>query len=112
MFTGIAVAVGSSAAAPWKFGLILLAAVNVAVFHDGPYRTVEAWDLHVRAPWGGAPLRCCPPSHGPACWRQDGSLLMFEHPVPGTHWHNACVPMNGFHEWHVTRSETFFPSLR
>lgn len=52
MFTGIAVAVGSSAAAPWKFGLILLAGVNVAVFHDGPYRTVEAWDLHVRAPWG------------------------------------------------------------
>lgn len=44
MFTGIARAVGLSAAAPWKLGLILLAGMNIAVFHFGIYRSVARWD--------------------------------------------------------------------
>lgn len=44
MFAGIARQAGLSAAAPWKFGLILMAAVNIAVFHRGIYRSVSAWD--------------------------------------------------------------------
>jgi hypothetical protein len=50
MFTAIALSVSSSPAAPWKFGLIAIAAVNIAVFHTGVYRTVHAWDLHARPP--------------------------------------------------------------
>jgi hypothetical protein len=50
MFTGIALSVGSSAAAPWKFGLIAIAGVNIAIFHTGVYRTVEEWDLHAPTP--------------------------------------------------------------
>jgi hypothetical protein len=41
---GIARQAGLSAAAPWKFGLILLAAVNIAAFHFGIYRSVQRWD--------------------------------------------------------------------
>ncbi|MCX5581190.1 hypothetical protein [Kaistia terrae] len=37
MFAGIARQAGFSAAAPWKFGLILLAGANIAVFHFGIY---------------------------------------------------------------------------
>lgn len=44
-------AVASSAAAPWKFGVLLLAGLNAAVFHVSVYRTVGGWDLHVQAPW-------------------------------------------------------------
>ncbi|RAH96776.1 hypothetical protein DLJ53_31430 [Acuticoccus sediminis] len=47
MFSGIALAVGQSAAAPWKLGLILLGALNIAVFHRGIHRSVASWD---RAP--------------------------------------------------------------
>jgi hypothetical protein len=50
MFTGIALSVATSPAAPWKFGLIALAGVNILVFHAGVYRTVKEWDLHVRPP--------------------------------------------------------------
>lgn len=44
MFAGIAVSIGQSAAAPWKLGLILLAGLNIAVFHGGVYRSIEQWD--------------------------------------------------------------------
>jgi len=44
MFTGVAVAVGQSAAAPWKLGLLLLAGLNIVLFHRGIYRIVDAWD--------------------------------------------------------------------
>lgn len=44
MFVGIAVSVAASWAAPWKFGLIALAAVNILVFHKGVYRGVASWD--------------------------------------------------------------------
>jgi hypothetical protein len=50
MFTGIALSIGSSAAAPWKLGLIVIAGVNIAIFHTGVYRTVDVWDLHVWTP--------------------------------------------------------------
>lgn len=50
MFSGIARSVGLSDAAPWKFGLILLAGVNIAVFHCGIYRSVARWDRAARPP--------------------------------------------------------------
>lgn len=50
MLTGIAVSVGASSAAPWKFGLILFAGINILIFHCGIYRTVGRWDLHAPAP--------------------------------------------------------------
>jgi hypothetical protein len=50
MFTAIALSVSSSPSAPWKFGLIVIAGVNIAVFHFGVYRTVDGWDLHARPP--------------------------------------------------------------
>lgn len=50
MFAAIARQVGLSAAAPWKFGLILLAAINIAVFHFGIYRSVHDWDRYQKPP--------------------------------------------------------------
>jgi hypothetical protein len=50
MFAGIALTVVSSAAAPWKFGLIAIAGLNIVVFHRGIYRTVARWDLHAPSP--------------------------------------------------------------
>ena len=38
-----ATAVAGSAAAPWKLGLLLLAGVNVLLFHRGVYRSVDTW---------------------------------------------------------------------
>jgi hypothetical protein len=35
--------VAASGAAPWKFGLLLLAVLNVPVFHCGIYRSVGRW---------------------------------------------------------------------
>lgn len=50
LFSGIAVAVASSPAAPWKFGLIALAGLNILLFHTGAYRGVSKWDLHAPTP--------------------------------------------------------------
>jgi hypothetical protein len=50
MFTAIAASVTTSAAAAWKFGLIAVAGLNIAVFHTGVYRSVGAWDLGSRTP--------------------------------------------------------------
>lgn len=44
MFLGIARAVGFSAAAPWKLGLIVVAGANILVFHFGIYRSVLVWN--------------------------------------------------------------------
>ncbi|MDE4618584.1 hypothetical protein [Sinorhizobium meliloti] len=38
-----ATVIASAGAAPWKFGLLVLAGVNVAVFHGGIYRSVDNW---------------------------------------------------------------------
>lgn len=35
--------VAAADAAPWKFGLLILACLNVLVFHIGIYRRVDAW---------------------------------------------------------------------
>jgi len=50
MFCGIATSVVASPAAPWKFGLIGLAGVNIAIFHFGIYRQVDAWNLSKPSP--------------------------------------------------------------
>ncbi|MBD2872783.1 hypothetical protein IDH41_29905 [Paenibacillus sp. IB182493] len=50
LFTASALGVGLSAAAPWKLGLIVIAGVNIVIFHCGVYKTVERWDLHIQAP--------------------------------------------------------------
>jgi len=52
MFIANASAVISSPAAPWKFGLIALAGINILVFHTGAYRSVSSWDLHAHTPIG------------------------------------------------------------
>jgi len=38
-----ATVVAGSAAAPWKFGLLLVAGLNVLVFHRGVYVRVDEW---------------------------------------------------------------------
>lgn len=49
IITGIALlssqatVVAGTGAAPWKFGLLLLACLNVLVFHGGIYRRVNEW---------------------------------------------------------------------
>lgn len=35
--------VAAAGAAPWKFGLLVLACLNVLVFHSGIYRRVDEW---------------------------------------------------------------------
>ncbi|KAF3470044.1 DUF6644 family protein [Streptomyces sp. Tu 3180] len=50
MFISGAVAVGNSGAAPWKLGLLIVAGINVAVFHWGTYRGVNAWDIDIPTP--------------------------------------------------------------
>lgn len=49
VITGIALlsaqatVVAGTGAAPWKFGLLILACLNVLVFHYGIYRRADAW---------------------------------------------------------------------
>lgn len=43
LFSAQAVGVAGSGAAPWKLGLLLLAGLNVLVFHRGVYRRVDGW---------------------------------------------------------------------
>ncbi|POA82313.1 hypothetical protein C1882_22595 [Pseudomonas sp. FW305-E2] len=45
-----ATVVAAAEAAPWKFGLIAVAGINVLVFHKGIYRTVADWDVHALPP--------------------------------------------------------------
>ena len=45
-----ATAVAGSAAAPWKLGLLLMAGLNVLVFHRGVYRRVDQWANAAVAP--------------------------------------------------------------
>lgn len=45
-----ATVVAAAGAAPWKLGLIVVAGINVLVFHKGIYRTVADWDLHALTP--------------------------------------------------------------
>lgn len=50
MFSGVALTVGTSSAAPWKLGLIILAGLNIAAFHAGVYRSVRNWDIDASPP--------------------------------------------------------------
>jgi hypothetical protein len=50
LFVSGAVAVGNSGAAPWKLGLLIIAGINIAVFHQGAYRRVDDWDIDVPTP--------------------------------------------------------------
>jgi hypothetical protein len=50
LFSASAVGVSASRAAPWKLGLILIAGMNVAIFHRGAYRRVEQWNHAARTP--------------------------------------------------------------
>ncbi|WP_076511920.1 hypothetical protein [Pseudacidovorax sp. RU35E] len=45
-----ATVVAGAGAAPWKFGLLLVACVNVLVFHNGVYRRVGEWNNAASAP--------------------------------------------------------------
>jgi hypothetical protein len=45
-----ATVVAGTGAAPWKFGLLALACLNVPVFHYGIYRRVENWNNAVETP--------------------------------------------------------------
>lgn len=38
-----ATVVASAGAAPWKFGLLIVAGLNALVFHHGIYRSVDGW---------------------------------------------------------------------
>jgi hypothetical protein len=38
-----ATVVANTGAAPWKFGLLILAGLNVPIFHYGVYRRVDEW---------------------------------------------------------------------
>lgn len=42
--------VAAAGAAPWKLGLIIVAGINVLVFHKGIYRTVADWDIQAPVP--------------------------------------------------------------
>lgn len=50
LFAAVARSVGESAAAPWKFGLIGVAALNILVFHFGIYRHAAHWDESAHPP--------------------------------------------------------------
>ncbi|EKJ94927.1 transmembrane protein [Bradyrhizobium lupini HPC(L)] len=45
-----ATVVAGTGAAPWKFGLLVLACLNVLVFHCGIYRRVDGWNDARTAP--------------------------------------------------------------
>jgi hypothetical protein len=50
MFAAIALSVVASPAAPWKFGLIGVAGLNILVFHFGIYQSVAEWDKGCATP--------------------------------------------------------------
>lgn len=43
--------VATAGAAPWKLGLIVVAGINVLVFHQGVYRKVADWDVQAPVPF-------------------------------------------------------------
>lgn len=50
LFSAQAVGVAGSGAAPWKLGLLLVAGLNVLVFHRGVFRRVADWADASRTP--------------------------------------------------------------
>jgi hypothetical protein len=47
-----AIATAGAGTAPWKLGLLLVAGLNVLVFHRGVYRRVDGWAEATRTPIG------------------------------------------------------------
>lgn len=45
MFLSSATLIADRGSAPWKLGLIVLAGLNILVFHRGTYRRVAHWDV-------------------------------------------------------------------
>lgn len=54
MFLPGANVVAERGSAPWKLGLLLIAGLNILIFHRRTYRSVSGWDLGVPTP---APAR-------------------------------------------------------
>jgi hypothetical protein len=50
MFAGVAQSVGTSGAGALKLSLLVVAALNILLFHRGVYRGVASWDVDVPAP--------------------------------------------------------------
>ncbi|AQP46450.1 hypothetical protein BW730_01645 [Tessaracoccus aquimaris] len=50
LFSAQAVGVAGSGAAPWKLGLLLVAGLNVLIFHRGVYPRVDEWAEAARTP--------------------------------------------------------------
>ncbi|MFI7063709.1 hypothetical protein ACIBL3_22175 [Kribbella sp. NPDC050124] len=50
MFLPGASVIADRGSAPWKLGLILLAGVNILIFHRHTYRGVAGWDMSRSAP--------------------------------------------------------------
>lgn len=50
MFAPGASLIADRGSAPWKLGLIVLAGLNILLFHKGTYRSVSDWDDHLVAP--------------------------------------------------------------
>jgi hypothetical protein len=50
MFLPGASVVAERGSAPWKLGLLLIAGLNVLIFHGRTYRSVADWDLGERTP--------------------------------------------------------------
>ncbi|AZZ51802.1 DUF6644 family protein [Rathayibacter festucae] len=50
LFSAQTTVVAESGAAPWKLGLLLLAGLNVLVFHRGVYRRVPEWAIATVTP--------------------------------------------------------------
>ncbi|WP_372378070.1 hypothetical protein ACBZ91_01475 [Vibrio natriegens] len=51
LFSAQATVIAAAQAAPWKLGLIVVACINVLVFHKGIYRTVDNWDSGTLVPF-------------------------------------------------------------
>ncbi|MFC9335945.1 hypothetical protein [Arthrobacter sp. NPDC057009] len=46
MFVPGASLIADRGSAPWKLGLLLIAGLNILIFHKGTYRSVGDWDLN------------------------------------------------------------------
>ncbi|WP_285313980.1 hypothetical protein [Pseudarthrobacter sp. fls2-241-R2A-168] len=51
MFLSAASLMADRGSAPWKLGLLLIAGLNILIFHRHTYRNVPDWDLGRPSPW-------------------------------------------------------------
>lgn len=50
MFLPGANLIADRGSAPWKLGLVLLAGINILIFHRRTYRSVADWDINQSTP--------------------------------------------------------------